>query len=262
MKERILFLCLSLLPRIPMAQLVFNIPYSPILCQTYACEEEKKLFEAVRQGGPEGMNLAQEALRNGALIHTRDARGDTPLCAASRYYGNRPMIEFFLSHGETLLHTTCGRYRETPLHLVSSYQSPGAMIPLLMKGRADPNPWDAFGRTPLHNLAMAVKWTRDIKFMMALLLATNRLQVNAQDNEGLTPLHTVVERGDNEGLAVMMMAGADIYLPDDQGETPLDLARRLKRAASHITILRSVSPAEDIIAFVQALARDERMSDP
>ena len=58
------------------------------------------------------------------------------------------------------------------------------------------------------------------------LLQEKATDVNAQDENGRTPLHYTATNGES-GLAEMLIAaGADVNIRDDDGNTPLHLAAR------------------------------------
>eukprot|EP00912_Choanoflagellata_sp_UC4_P001504 UC4_evm1s948 len=48
---------------------------------------------------------------------------------------------------------------------------------------------------------------------------------NQKLDYGLTALHATVQYGNTEAAKMLMRAGADVLAEDDDGETPLDLAR-------------------------------------
>lgn len=72
---------------------------------------------------------------------------------------------------------------------------------------------DEFGATVLHSVALI----NDLE-IAKIILARKHIQVNAQDEEGLTPLHLVV----NPVIAQLMIDyGAAVDVEDHQGNTPL-----------------------------------------
>lgn len=71
---------------------------------------------------------------------------------------------------------------------------------------------DRFGFTPLHVLDYA-----DFEAKIALLIEAGA-DINAQNDEGISPLHTVI---DPEFVPIIVVAGADTELRDHRGRTPL-----------------------------------------
>ena len=53
--------------------------------------------------------------------------------------------------------------------------------------------------------------------------------VNAKDEEGLTPLHLAASWGHKEVAELLIANGADVNAKDNQGRTPLDVAIELKQ---------------------------------
>lgn len=61
------------------------------------------------------------------------------------------------------------------------------------------------------------------------LLVERGADVNARAWSGWTPLKAAIQDGHPEAVKYLISRGADPHLPDANGETALDLARRLKR---------------------------------
>ena len=73
-------------------------------------------------------------------------------------------------------------------------------------------------RTQLHEACQE----RDIKKVIELVNNMNH-DINAQDNSGLTPLHTACYSGFSDVVQVLMMAGANETITDDYNRTPAQL---------------------------------------
>ena len=230
-------------------------------CTFPNCQQEKRLFEAIARVSSNHDEFQEirddilEALRLGANINGRNERGDTPLCATSRFNGRPLFMELLISRG-AYTSLGCGPQNETPLHLVTVYQNPDAIAPLMMGGRSNPNRPDALGNRPLHNLALAYGWDGEIKFIMAHLLATGRLEVDAQNHLGVTPLHLAVESGNRTAVAILLMAGAKAHIPDGKGQSPLELARE-REDDLIVSTLESTWPWLQLNDLVTLLVRNE-----
>jgi ankyrin repeat protein len=50
--------------------------------------------------------------------------------------------------------------------------------------------------------------------------------VNARDNNGVTPLHIAAENGNCDLVSILIANGADVNVKDKAGESPLARARK------------------------------------
>jgi len=106
------------------------------------------------------------------------------------------------------------------------------VVKLLISQRADVNAKDNKGITPLH-LAV-IKCNIDV----AKLLISKGADVNATDKYSRTPLHYVAFQGNIDLAKLLISKGADVNVKDKFGETPLKTATGSKGnfevyAASH-----------------------------
>jgi len=58
-------------------------------------------------------------------------------------------------------------------------------------------------------------------------LVEHGADVNAKDNNGITPLMYAVEKGDSEVVAFLVEHGAKVNAKDNYGDTPISYARSL-----------------------------------
>lgn len=63
-------------------------------------------------------------------------------------------------------------------------------------------------------------WLAAVKFLVEEM----RLDVNARDNDGYTPLHHAAARGDNEVIMYLVSKGADVTVVARNGQTTADMA--------------------------------------
>ena len=73
------------------------------------------------------------------------------------------------------------------------------------------------------------------------LLVAQGADINAFNDTGLTPLHMIAERGDEEVVRFLVEKGADLDIRDKQGRTPLDVALRAPAAKSKPALLRQLT---------------------
>ena len=95
-----------------------------------------------------------------------------------------------------------------------------AEVKRLIDGRADVNEKDNEGFTPLHYAA----WNGQTDIVNALVKA--KAEVNAKTKKCLTPLHFAALAGQSQIVVILVKAGADSYERDNNGDMPLDIARR------------------------------------
>ena len=100
------------------------------------------------------------------------------------------------------------------------------VINLDVKQQPDPNDRDGHGRTRLHNLFYGVPWCELSELQKALKAGCD---VNAADNWGDTPLHTLIGAIMNDAARADLMralieAGANVSAAGRRGKTPLQLA--------------------------------------
>ncbi|BDI28663.1 hypothetical protein CCAX7_007140 [Capsulimonas corticalis] len=156
---------------------------------------ESAVWEARRGGWSQIVLLLQEyglpaeddALNGnrsvGADIDQRDAKGRTALMRA--IWGGRPeQVRSLLAHG------------------------------------ADPRLTDHQGQTAL-NLIEGWSWRHGVEIQTLLL--DLGLDVNTQDNEGMTPLMRAIRHGGNDLVQLYVDRGADRTLRDVKGRAALDL---------------------------------------
>ena len=104
----------------------------------------------------------------------------------------------------------------TPLHWAARAGALRCARWLLNHG-ADVDAQTVAGRTPLHMAGGAG---------MLWLLAGEGADLNAQDSKGRTPLHQAMYGGDLEEAEILIVLGADVRVPNRQGKTPVEVARK------------------------------------
>jgi hypothetical protein len=77
---------------------------------------------------------------------------------------------------------------------------------------------------------------------MAQLLVSRGADLNARDGRGHTPLMVMAQHNRAEPAAVLLKAGADITLTNDDGKTATDIARA-RRSSDVLDLLKQVSDA-------------------
>lgn len=136
---------------------------------------------------------AASPTRASTLRSPSDASGlGVRLCAAARTC-NAASVEALLARGAPASFRSAFARGRGPLHEAALHGG-AAVVPLLVRGGADPNAQDDAGATPLHCAARVA----DVEATEALCRAG--ADVNAVDNEGDTPLDACVAAA-REGAA-------------------------------------------------------------
>eukprot|EP00033_Pygsuia_biforma_P003527 GCRY01003861.1.p1 GENE.GCRY01003861.1~~GCRY01003861.1.p1 ORF type:complete len:766 (+),score=168.79 GCRY01003861.1:243-2540(+) len=160
--------------------------------------------------------------RSGADMNARNFYGFTPLHWAARR-GCHRAVAVLISKGAQV---NCPNNEGgTPLHCSCRTGHVRATLLLIQEG-ADVTIGDNEGNTPLHHAVM------DNHEKITKLLSDNNVDANVQNDAGCTPLHLACEK-DLESIALLLVdrAHASIYVVNNEGKTPIELASERLAAA-------------------------------
>ncbi len=120
----------------------------------------------------------------------------------------------------------------------------------LLDAKADPCQRDRMGRTPLHLASMVYGWRQSFKIQqLAGEMGSREAGVNAADAAGNVALHQAVSLALVEAIETLLQAGADINIKNEDGQTPLSMAKNNPHV---LGLLRMYSAGPD-----QTLRMDE-----
>ena len=130
------------------------------------------------------------------------------------------------------------RKDETPLILAIRNKKTG-IAKLLLEAGADPNLAESmYGGTPL-------RWAVQMGNVEIIEMLINQYNtdVNFRPKNGFTALHTAAEFNRDERITVMLLAaGSDANVIDEEGRSPLDLAIMGRKAAIAPLIEKATNP--------------------
>lgn len=181
-----------------------------------------------------GNTLLHQALRNQLVdrlpsevlskifplnVNIQNNDGNTVLHLAVTYFSRSiATVKLALEHKEAII-TTPNKKGQSALHIAATENSSHTtVIPLLLDAykerKLDVNAQDNEGNTPLH---CACKENRDENIQ--LLLAHSGINVNAQNNNGDTPLLIACRNQNIKGIKLLLSAGASPLIENNKGES-------------------------------------------
>lgn len=173
------------------------------------------LHRAMVGGSLEVVKLLIEA---GGEVNGRDSQGITPIhLAAQRRHAD--IVNLLLEKGAEV--DAPDAYKRRPLHM-AIVGSEDAAVKAIIKGGADYKFTDPNGNNYL--LLAAGSGNPDIT---ATFLDLN-LGINSTNKSGLTAGHAAAQNGHVKVLEVLDNRGADFTLKTKNGNTPLDLVKRIR----------------------------------
>ena len=180
---------------------------------------DQDLIAAAEKGN---VSLILELLKQGAKVNAQDARGRTPVMAAT-YARQAKAVEALLKAGADV------NQRDQMLNNPFLYAGAEGMLDILELAHAagaDPRITNRFGGTALIPAA-----ERGHVEVVNWLAANTKVDVNHVNRLGWTALMEAIVLSDGgprhqQIVAVLIRHGADVNIPDREGRTPLYHARQ------------------------------------
>ena len=197
-------------------------------------------------------------IQAGVDLNVRDGRGYFPLYYAVAYSNPDVLTSLLGAGADPNLRNMEGW---TPLHWAVLLNENPDIVTVLLKHKADPYAQDVHGVTPLHILAatdrpdpatvaMLIKagadpnsktYNKENLWGSRFVLFRVGTGPKARDvyGEGVTPLHLLVRRHNpHPGIVTMLLkAGADPNIQDEDGHTPVHMAAQFNRDSAVIATL-------------------------
>ena len=182
-------------------------------------------FAAIKQDNP---GVIRQLLTRGFDVNTVDPKGQHGLHLAIQEPSPKA-AQTLLDWPKTNVNALNAN-DESPL-MLAAIKGQTEMVAALIKRDADVN---KTGWTPLHYAA-----SKGHLAIMNLLLE-NHAYIDAESPNGTTPLMMAAQYGTGPAVQLLLEAGADPLLKNQQGLTAIDFARRVSRTESMDLIATAV----------------------
>ena len=171
--------------------------------------------------------VARILLDHDASVNAENVLGEMPLHLVSKgvYHSEDAgarIAQLLLERGGFANAGVRGNGDMTPLHS-ASYNGKLEVVRTLLDHGAKPNVLTRWGKNPLD---LASRCSHGSGLRIVQLLLEHGVDVNAQDKDHWTPLHTASVYGKPEIVRLLLSHGAKANAENDIGETPLDLVSR------------------------------------
>lgn len=176
-----------------------------------------------------GLDILEILVENGADVNEQDENGFT---LAHSLAQNNSMLSRIIELGADIERTDAEGH--TPLLTacasgISKYRSPaGTAYPntalVLLENGADASVTDKLGRNALHLLLAKTSRLRpppDEMIQVVRALLSSGCSCSVANNMGRTPLHVALRTGKFAIATILVDAGADLHLPDKEGNSAL-----------------------------------------
>ncbi|CAK9827321.1 Ankyrin repeat and death domain-containing protein 1A [Anthophora retusa] len=170
-------------------------------------------------------------------IEARDKFGIRPLHMAARY-GHRDAVKMLINAGASV---SAVNKKQHTLLMCAAQGNNVHVVEYLAEAVESLNgdATDCTGATALHHAASAGHPT-----MITALSSVPRIELNATDKKGQTPIHCACAEEHLEAVEVLIGLGANVDAQDNEGNTPLHVATRTRHTAIAQLLLRAAANTE------------------
>uniref|UniRef100_A0ABD2XA48 Uncharacterized protein n=1 Tax=Trichogramma kaykai TaxID=54128 RepID=A0ABD2XA48_9HYME len=177
-------------------------------------------------------------------------------------YGLEYPVEIFLEHGQDPMCVFACSGNST-LHMTLKREDCPSeeVVELLLRRGADPNLANKKGETPLHIICQR-SWGDGLAKLFFEILdeRQQRIQIDAQDKLGNTPLYWALLRGRNKLAESLLRRGAGPNSVNDKGETPLHIIAQKDGDCEIVELFFQIN--DEFNRLVQINARDKLGNTP
>ncbi|XP_023317884.1 ankyrin-1-like [Trichogramma pretiosum] len=206
-------------------------------------------------------NAVELLLKRGADPNVADKEGFIPLHNISM-----DLVETFFKINKELNQDLCvnvrNKWYETPLHR-ALHQNLKNLAELLLRQDADPDFSDNKRQTCLHIICRRDDDDENMAKMLFQICDDKHrsVKVDAQDNEGRTPLHEALDKGNIKLVEILLRRGARPNLADDKKITPLHAICKRKNGDDGL-LKRFFEINDELNQLVEVDAKNEEGSTP
>jgi len=221
----------------------------PVEEEKHEPDLEKRMYPLHQAAADGDIEQVKSLISNGANVNEKDKDDQTALNLAVRS-GHKAMVELLIARGADV--NGKGQYNAVPLH-EAAWAGNKKIAELLIQKGANVNAKDKTGYQPLYyaiwkkdldtakiligsgaDIHNVKKGQRDYTYLhltarmgtkeIAEMLIQKGTEIDAKDNEGMTPLHWALSRDSNDVAKLLLAKGADFSWTDKNGLTALHYA--------------------------------------
>lgn len=197
-------------------------------------------------------NVLKYLIDKGANLNSTSDTGIPPLSQAIIEY-NKQAIDILLNSKKVDMYYVWGEmWTGSPLYIACSKANVYALEKMVEHG-ADLNyDFSEYNALPLMHYALNYREfikNEEYRELIAFLIL-NKVNINAKNNQGQTPLMVALKNGDIDAFNALTAGGADVTIKDNNGKTALFYAESLKGS--------SMLPDNEYKKIINLLSQDNR----